>query len=154
MKFEIFIKSVTCILILLSSCSNRSLPSTYVNYIGGGNGLITVRSIGVGKNLDDVIENAEENSIKVLLFRGIPQSEQKLPLVGTNESEIIEKHQNYFNKFFEQKRYKTFIMSSVKTSDLVNHKNNLKSLSLDITINLKALRQDLETNGIIQKFGF
>lgn len=65
-----------------------------------------------------------------------------------------EKNKDYFNKFYKDKRYKTFVMSSIPTSDLTKHKGGKKSIAIDVKINLVALRKDLEQNNIIRKFGF
>jgi len=89
-----------------------------------------------------------------LLFRGLPESEQKSALIGTNEAEEIEKNKQYFEKFYTQKRYKTFIMSSVPVSTLTKQDGGAKSMASDIKVNLVALRNDLEQNNVIRKFGF
>ncbi|MCB0512712.1 MAG: hypothetical protein KDC72_09195, partial [Bacteroidetes bacterium] len=81
------------------------------------------------------------------------ESNQKIPLIGSNEKEEKEKHKDYFNKFYANKRYKTFVMSSVPASSLTKVKSE-KMLSVDVKVNLSALRSDLETFGIIRKFGY
>lgn len=139
---------------IANSCSYKTLPTAEVNYLSGKDGTITMRAIGIGVNTEDAIYDAEKNAMNVLLFRGLPESEQKLALIGTNEVEEKNKHKDYFNKFYSEKRYKTFIMSSIPTSDLIKHKGGKKSIATDIKINLVALRKDLEQNNIIRKFGF
>ncbi|MDX6188396.1 hypothetical protein SGQ83_03465 [Flavobacterium sp. Fl-318] len=148
---------VLVLLILISftySCSQKILPTSEVNYVSGNAGTITMRTIGNGSNEMEAISEAEKNAINVLLFRGLPESEQKSALVGTHESEEIEKHKTYFEKFYTQKRYKTFFMSSIPVSDFAKQKGGAKSLTLDVKVNLAALRTDLEQNNIIRKFGF
>jgi hypothetical protein len=113
-----------------------------------------MRAIGFGTNQEDAIIDAEINSFNVLLFRGLPESEQKIALIGTNEFNEKEKHKDYFNKFYTDKRYKTFIMSSIPTSSLTRHKGGKKSIAVDVKINLLSLRRDLEENNIIRKFGY
>lgn len=139
---------------IVSSCSYKTLPSSEVNYLSGKDGTITMRAIGIGVNTEEAIYDAEKNAFDVLLFRGLPESEQKVALIGTNEAEEKNKHKDYFNKFYSEKRYKTFVMSSIPTSDLIKHKGGKKSIAADIKINLVALRKDLEQNNIIRKFGF
>jgi hypothetical protein len=141
-------------MIIVSSCSYKTLPTSEVNYLSGKDGTITMRAIGIGVNNEDAIYDAEKNAFDVLLFRGLPESEQKVALIGTNEAEEKNKHKDYFNKFYIEKRYKTFVMSSIPTSDLIKHKGGKKSIAVDIKINLVALRKDLEQNNIIRKFGF
>ena len=149
--------SVLVVLLLLSitySCSKKILPTSEVNYLSGNDGTITMRAIGNGTNQQKAISEAEKNAINVLFFRGLPESEQKIALIGTNESEEIKKHEQYFEKFYMQKRYKTFIMSSIPASDFAKQNGGTKSLSVDVKVNLVALRKDLEENNIIRKFGF
>jgi hypothetical protein len=153
------LKKISAFVILFSlsltiSCSKKALPSGEVNYVSGNAGTITMRAIGNGSNEQEAINDAEKRAINVICFRGLPESEQKTALIGTNEAGEIEKHKLYFEKFFDQKRYKTFIMSSIPVSDLVKQNGGTKSLAADVKINLGALRNDLEQNNVIRKFGF
>jgi hypothetical protein len=141
-------------LLITSSCSKKTLPTSEVNFLSGNDGTITMRAIGIGANQQDASSEAEKNAINVLFFRGLPESEQKVALIGTNESEELEKHKQYFEKFYTQKRYKTFIMSSIPISEFAKQNGGIKSLTLDVKVNLVALRKDLEQNNIIRKFGF
>lgn len=130
------------------------LPTAKVNYISGNDGTITMKAIGIGSTQDDAIVDAEKNAFNVLLFRGLPESEQKIALIGTNEIEEKDNNKDYFEVFYNEKRYKTFLMSSIPTSDLIKYKNGEKCISVDVKINTIALRADLENNNIIRKFGF
>mgnify|MGYP006143240887 FL=1 len=151
---EIVCLVIITIVLVTTSCSMKTIPSAEVNYISDKDGTVTIRTIGYGSNQEDAIEDAEKNAFTVLLFRGLPESEQKNALVGTNESEEIEKNKDYFTKFYNDKRYRTFIMFSVPTSDLIKHKGGKKSIAVDIKINLIALRKDLEQNNVIRRFGY
>jgi hypothetical protein len=151
---EISFLVIVTLLLITSGCSMKTLPTAEVNYLSGKEGTITVRAIGVGSNQEEAIIDAEKNVFNVIFFRGLPESEQKIALIGTNESEEKEKNKDYFNKFYKDKRYKTFVMSSISTSDLTKHKGGKKSIAVDIKINLVSLRKDLEQNNIIRKFGF
>jgi hypothetical protein len=142
------------LLFFITSCSYKILPSAEVNYLSGKEGTITMRAVGIGANQVDAMIDAEKNAFNVIFFRGLPGSEQNVALIGTNETEIKERNKDYFYKFFKDKRFKSFVMSSIPTSDLVNQKGGKKSISSDVKINLVALRKDLEQNNIIRKFGF
>jgi hypothetical protein len=149
--------SVCAILIILSttySCSKKTIPSAEVNYVSGTEGTIIMRSIGVGSNQMEAIADAEKSAINVILFRGLPESIQKTALIGTSESEEMDKHKDYFEKFYSQKRYRTFIMFSIPVSNLIKQNGGQKSIAADVKVNLVALRKDLEQNNIIRKFGF
>ncbi|HAN37489.1 MAG TPA: hypothetical protein DCQ29_01185 [Chitinophagaceae bacterium] len=142
-------------IIFLLSCNRKSIPSSSkVNYLTSKDGSITMRSIGIGENQEAAIADAEKNAFDVLFFRGLPESEQKIALIDTDEIKEKQKHQSYFENFYKYKRYKTFLMSSIPVASLTNIKGGLKSIAVDIKINITALRKDLEQNDIIRKFGY
>ncbi len=145
---------VTLLSIFLFSCSQKSYPTSEVNFLSGKEGTITIRAIGIGTNEQKAIIDAEKNAFNVILFRGLPESEQKTALVGTNEIAEKERHKEYFNKFYNEERYKTFVMSSVPVSNLIKYKGGEKSITIEIDVNLSALRNDLEENNVIRKFGY
>jgi len=115
-------------------------------------GTMTVRSIGKAKKLKDAVMQAEVNVFDVMLYRGLPETDVSTPLIS-DESEAKAVNPNYFQQFFDGFGYKKFIMSSVESSP-VTKKKGVHSATLDIKVNIKALRKDLENNGIIRKFGF
>jgi len=141
----------------LLSCSPKTMPSAEVNFIGSGErGTLKVKSIGYGKkwkNIDEAKKNAEINAFNAILFRGIPGSDIGNAMVGTNESEHKSNHSDYFREFFQNMRYRTFVMSSEAISPIVQQKGYQK-ITVALTINLNALRRDLEQSGVIRKFGF
>jgi hypothetical protein len=138
---------------LLISCSQRAAPSATVNYLSGDDGTVTMRCIGTGKSSEDAQKQAEMNCFLVLLFRGLPESVQKTPMIGTDEYSILKEHADYFDSFFKGKRYKTFLMSSITAAPPVRLKKKLNSLTVDTKINITSLRRDLENHGVIRKFG-
>lgn len=138
---------------LITACSKRAAPSASVNYLSGDDGAVTMRCIGTGKSADDAQKQAEMNCFHVLLFRGLPESSQKIPIVGTDEYSIMKEHADYFDAFFKGKRYKTFLMSSVTAAPPVRLNKKLNSVTLDAKINITSLRRDLENHGVIRKFG-
>ena len=139
------------LLFMMLGCKTSYTASGF-NYLSGTEQTISVRATGVGKNQEAAIINAEQKVFDVLLFRGFPESNQKIPMIGNDESAEKAKNNNYFDSFIVGKRYKSFIMSSVLSSELKNVKNG-KSVTVDLKINLSALRNDLETFGVIRKFG-
>ena len=145
---------IVTLLLISAGCGIKALPSAEVNYLSAEDGTLTTRAIGIGKNKEEAIIDAEKNVFNVLFFRGLPASEQKIALIGTNETEEKEKNKEYFNKFYKDKRYKSFVISSNPKSELTRHKGGKKSIAVEVKINLVALRKDLEQNNIIRKFGF
>lgn len=113
-------------------------------------GTIAVKSTGYGKNQLDATINAQKNAFEVLLFKGLPGTELNVPLIE-NENEAKSKFADYFKKFFDA-NYKTFMMSSVESSNLIKMRGT-KKITVDIKINFNSLRKDLEQNQLIRKFG-
>ena len=141
----------------IAACNPKMKPNTpyiaEVNFLyKDAQGTIGVKSVGYGKNNEDAIMDAQENAFNVILFKGLPGTEMNIPLVE-NEYEAKSRNPKYFKKFFNDQYYKTFLMSSNESSNLIDLKNT-KKISVDIKINYNSLRKDLEINQIIRKFGY
>jgi hypothetical protein len=141
-------------LMTVISCNKAIYPSAEVNYLSGNEGTVSVRAIGIGNDREKAIINAEHKVFDILFFRGLPESVQKIPLIGNNESEEKAKHKKYFDEFYDGRRHRTFVMSSIPVTDLAKYKNGQKMITVDIKVNLSALRRDLETFGVVRKFGY
>ncbi len=144
-----------CILIWgLHSCSPKLLPySGEVNFLyKEAQGTIAVKSTGYGKTQNDAVTDAQKNAFKVILFKGIPGTELNVPLIE-NENEAKSNHDSYFKKLLDQGFYKTFMMSSTESSNLIQIKGG-KKITVDVKINYNSLRKDLEQNQVIRKFGY
>lgn len=120
----------------LTSCSSR--------HNGNGADIQLIDSDAHSITVNVGAPKPEYKAMYQLLFRGIPNSNQSAPLISTSEEDIKRDFPNYFDVFFKQNRFQTFITSSIKNSNGI-HK---------VTINVKALRLDLEKNSIIRKFGY
>ena len=138
----------------LHGCSPKMQPySGEVNFLyKEAQGTIAVKSTGYGKSQSDAVIDAQKNAFKVLLFKGLPGTELNVPLIE-NENDAISKHAAYFKKFFDEGNYKTFMMSSTESSNLIKMKGT-KKITVDVKINYNSLRKDLEQNQLIRKFGF
>jgi hypothetical protein len=112
---------------------------------------IELRSIGFGSKKEDAFYDSEKKAFEILFFRGIPNTSIEKPLIGSNESELLNKHATYFNSFFKN-RYKSFIMSTYEASPSQKNKGVVSAVT-DLKINILSLKKDLESNGIIRKFG-
>ena len=144
--------SITFLTMILLAffCSCKSVtPVTNINYVSEQEGTLTIRSTGTGKTYEKAKIKAEQNAFDALFFRGIPGSSQKIPLIGYDEAGLKRQNANYFSQFYDKRRYWSFVVSSSPTGGLLD-----KTLTVDITINLRALRSDLEQNNIIRKFGY
>ncbi|MBM3886861.1 hypothetical protein FJ364_02920 [Candidatus Dependentiae bacterium] len=133
-------------------CCKTIYPSAEVNYLSGTEQMVNIRVVGVGLDEEQAIINAEQKVFDVLFFRGLPESQQKMPMVGSDQSTEMSKNKKYFDKFYDEQRHKTFVISSIPSSGLSKVKGG-KSITVDVIVNLSALRSDLETFGVIRKFG-
>lgn len=126
-----------------------------VNFLSDGPNTLSLRVTAYGKKAKEAMENAEQSAIRTILFRGVPGSNQvENPLIGVNEESIQKEHKNYFNDFFEGKRYSSFILSNTPISQFAKDATKKKCIVVDIKVNLQALRSDLEQQKVIRKFGF
>jgi hypothetical protein len=150
------LKSILGLIVILGlhNCSPKLQPySAEVNFLyKEAQGTIAVKSTGYGKNQTDAVSEAQKNAFKVILFKGLPGTELNVPLIE-NENDAKSKKADYFKKFFDEGNYKTFMMSSTESSNLIKVKGGNK-ISVDVKINYNSLRKDLEQNQVIRKFGF
>lgn len=153
MKRYIYLVAITLLVFTVLYCCKTIYPSAEVNYLSGDEQTVTVRSVGVGNDKEKAIINAEQKVFDVLFFRGLPESKQKIPLIGSNEQEEKSKHKKYFDSFYDGKRHKTFVMASIPVSNAEAMGRN-KMVTVDVKVNLSALRHDLETFNVIRKFGY
>ena len=130
------------------------LPQTAeVTYLGSfDQGTLSVRAIGYGKRVDEAVRAAEETAFWTLLFRGIPGSNQAQALVADMTEQQAEQT-SYFQAFFTEGRYQTFMVESALAEASDRVKKTGRAV-VEVTINLHALRRDLERNGVIRRFGF
>lgn len=149
-----FTFSLLVLLFCCGACSRQSHPVQSVGVVAEQDGTVTVRSTGYGKNKGEAIDAAERNAIELLLFRGVPGSQQAMPLVSIDESSARSRYKRYFEELLDEERHKTFILSSVPVSNFVKHDQTRRNITVDVRINLPALRSDLETQGVIRKFGY
>jgi hypothetical protein len=150
MKFKFFI--VALVLMSMSGC--KTLVENNPAAVSESEGAITVRTTGTGSNYRRALIDGERQAFKDLFFRGYPTSQQKTPMIGVNEIALTQQHKAYFDQFFGMtevggNRYRSFVISSKPVGKFSN-----KQLTMDVTIHLRALRTDLEQNGIIRKFGY
>lgn len=140
------------VLIALSFAGCRS-PKLIYNAVGihDDANSITLRCNGYGKSEADAVADAGRYAVEQLLFRGVPNSNQRNPLIGTDESTAKKQYKTYIDDFFNNERYLTFL---TLTTPIDSGKDRgTYWTEADITINLRALRMDMEQAGVIRKFG-
>ncbi len=170
-KLKLIITS-TFILSLIISCGSKKqvafFPTSEVTYQDYSGDILTIRVLGYGANENVAIEDAQIRALETLFFRGIPNSSISKPLIGYNEREAKQKNAPYFNNFFGNKRFLTFISETLfiggqkqkVIATKIDKKRSKQDMvdalvvAVDILINVKPLRKDLEGNKVIRKFGF
>ena len=141
------------ICILFFSCFFFT-SSAQVAFVSEQNGIITISTSGTDKKVDNAISEAEKYVFYYVFYRGVPGSTiLKTGLIDVPEDEAEQKYKEYFDAFYKT-RYQTFVISISQNGDIAKGKHRKKSVYFDVTINVDALRKDLEQNQVIRKFGF
>jgi hypothetical protein len=140
------------VLILLTGCKLASYKSEVITVNKVTQGVFVLTSNGYHKKASEAIIEAEKNAFNVILFRGLPGTDLAVPLIA-NENDARSKSKEYFERFFEKGGYRNFIMSKGESSSSKKVKGGFQS-SVTIQVNVTALRQDLEQNAVIRKFGY
>ena len=138
-----------CLLACAGAYAQKVKPVEYggsVNLIksDSNQSSITVRALGYGKNEATAREDAEVRVMRAVLYVGFQGCSGLV-----KESEAEGEHAAYFSRLFDDKRYKDFVTGVAGVGDLTKVKGQkVKQMPFDITINRKALRQDLVRNKI------
>lgn len=112
---------------------------------------ITLRCNGYGVSDADALADAGRYAVEQLLFRGVPNSNQRNPLIGTDEATARTQYKAYISDLFDKRRYLSFLTLSAPVD--VGTERGKHWTVADITVNLRAVRTDLEQAGVIRKFG-
>jgi len=141
---------------IVFGCGKKTIPIPYsveVNFINTSTkDMVSMNSTGYGENKLDAIADAQKNAFKTLIFRGLSNSPYNYPLIE-NENETMVKNKIYFENFFNQGFYKTFMTESTEASSFSNDKG-LKRINLIVGVNYFALKKEFEQNNVIRKFGY
>ena len=124
-----------------------------ISFLSEQNGTITVRTEGTNKKVDNAISDAEKYVFYTIFYQGIPGSSLKSGLIDIPEAEAEQKYKDYFDLFYKE-RYIRFITIATQNGNIVKEKHKKKNVTIDLTININALKKDLEDNQVIRKFGF
>ena len=148
---------VVLVLVLMAAqgCKSKQYPpySPEFKFLSKeADGLYNIRSSGFGTGSEATVSDAQKNVFYHIIFKGIPGTDLNVPMVE-NEADAMAKHKEYFKKFFEEGRYRDFMLSSTLSSNMVNVNGGLQVLA-DVKVNCNSLRKDLEQNQVIRKFGF
>jgi hypothetical protein len=168
MKNYLRIITLALTVMTVGSCSTRREANP--TGVAQKDGMITIRATGeayTGRGLapstlidawagDSPKRNAEIEAFRQLLFYGIPSTQQWRPLiVGANEAALMQQHKVYFEQMLGKSgRYWSFVVQSKVVRQKSKGVIFKEQATMDVTINLRTLRTDLEQNGVIRKFGY
>lgn len=134
-----------------STNQNAQVVSARVSYMSNqARNSITINSMDYGNNDDEAVFNTKKLAFQNLFFRGIANSPFIDPLIGINEQQEYKEHKDYLSDFY-QNRMESFILNSQETLEKI--RGGQRKANITLTINVRALRKDLEDKQIIKKFG-
>lgn len=147
-----------CAALCLAGCAKEVSTSSYypskTTYMNDeGDGSITVRAYGHGRNQKDARAQAAKNALRDVIFRGVTVPGNALlskPLVTTPNAE--EKYQELFNAFFtDGGDYRRFVSSADSKVHSDNKEVNSVQVKEAVTVRVlrPALRQYLIEKGVI-----
>lgn len=140
------------VVLLFTACNSARTISGEVNFIAAPEpGTVLVSAGGYGPTKPQSISNAEANAFSTLIFKGLPGSQQQLPMLP-DESASRKKHSEYFDQFFKG-GYKPFMMLSESQSAYAAGRRGRNNITQRVKINVDALRREFEQRGITRKFG-
>jgi hypothetical protein len=146
--------SLFFILITFASCKSLDEYNSNVQLINKVNSAsYTCRGTGFSKNSDDCKADAEMNVFNVLLFKGFSGTDLQIPLVD-NEMKSKNDNEKFYKDFFNNHKYRDYITSEVSIVSPLKKVKGGYTCQVEFTINLNSLKNHLQQNGIIRKFGF
>lgn len=145
-------KIILLFFLLLGFTSSETFAQYQVNHLQSNGDTMTFRVVGYGKNAKKASADAEINVLKAIIFKGIPDTQQSVPMIRDTEDATYSKNQGFWNNFWNGD-YQNLITRSVIVRKFGKDDNKQKSITLEVSVNIRALRQDLQQNGIIRKFG-
>ncbi|MFT5997917.1 MAG: hypothetical protein ACI81P_000362 [Neolewinella sp.] len=126
-----------------------------VKYVGSSTqGVITVIADGFGKKKPEAFDNAVRTTFRQLLTRGIAGSFQYKPLLGNKPTEVMVKRKAFFDAFFADKAYNSFLIDQGAGKFSRKTKKKIPNLTVRLDINVSSFRAYLEEQGLVRKFGF
>jgi hypothetical protein len=162
-------KNTLLLLLVISfvSACRTVVPRAEVTHINTRDGVIYIRANGYGTNRFTLQDNAERTALEVLLYRGIPGSQQNLPLISEEYQAKFRGKPGYVKNLLdaEAKKYRQFITRSEPITKMKSIRvrgegfvdgsfKPTKIQEFEIGINLSSLRRDMEANNVIRGFGY
>ena len=134
---------------MLVGCKSAKFPSTgETTYYAQNKDILIVNSVGYGYKIEDAKTYAQKQALNNLIYNGVANSNYKNPMVDYQQ---IDKIKPNLDKYINT-NYLQFIQN---TSLISNTKNKKVYTQLyRIEINTLSLRDAMEREGFVRKFGF
>ncbi len=150
---KIYFWFITYVLVL-ASCTQKNTPLAYqptgeVKCLEHDDRTLKLQVRSVGSTFQDAAFYADVSAFENIFYKGIPNSNQELPLLGSRNE--MRGQVGYFESFFNSGDYMKFVTEQQVVSH--SESNSSHFVEKNITIDLFALRRDLEQAKIIKKFG-
>lgn len=113
---------------------------------------VTFRVEGFAKNAKKAVIDAETKAVQTVLYSGVPGTAFSRPLIEGGKAEAEKRHEDFFKQFYKSD-YKDFVEAGETVKTFSKDKEKRKVMTLDVTVRVAALRNYLENNKIIRKFG-
>lgn len=142
------------ILLFTTICFAQS-PTGEARYVSSPEeGVLIVMADGYGKKKTVAFSDATKRAFKVLLESGLPGSFQYQPLLGASPQQVIADKASFFRNFYEAETYMQFVVGQRRGDFKRRARKTDPNVSVQLGINVAALRRYLEQAGVLRKFGF
>ena len=122
-----------------------------VNAVSHENSIIVLSSQARAESVSKAVYHAERNAFENLIFKGIPNTNQESPMVPS-EVKALKDNPTLFNNLLVEQGYRRYVMDSY-TNNSVAVGGGVQLIDQVIKIDLKALRNYLQAEGVTKKFG-
>jgi hypothetical protein len=117
----------------------------------GLEGTILFKIFSYGKNEDQAIENCKSDALKAVMFKGIPGSDLRDPMI--KDLSVLETRKDFFETFFTTKQYLQYV--SISSDGSIDGEDRLKvgkkyKIGVIVSVQKNTLRKLLESSGIIK----
>ena len=122
----------------------------------GNNENIVLRIECYSPSVQDAKDKAELYVVKALLFKDSKDKKGALKVRAlVDESSLSPEQSVYFDAFFNSGKYHKYIVSLIPGTFITTKIKKQKQVKVSsvFSVNRRALRHDLETDGVIEKLG-
>lgn len=142
---------------VINSCTPKAYPETaeLIYLSSPQSGVVEVATVGYGTDRKAAELDTYTTAFNNILFKGIPgYGALRIPMVE-NEHESKGAHPVFYKKLFNERGYLRFVSSQGTVEQMGKSDDKTRTrVKKTIAINYESLRQFLEQEGVIRKFGY